>query len=58
MIPFQAPNVVAEDSQGFDVKPQDSFGFKVKESVDKDKNEMTQVFIYKDFFFFFFFAYL
>ncbi|XP_056844252.1 uncharacterized protein LOC130496296 [Raphanus sativus] len=38
----EAPNVVAEDSQGFDVKPQDSFGFKVKESVDKDKNEMTQ----------------
>lgn len=38
--PFQAPEVVAKDFQGFNVKPIDSFGF--KESVDK--NEMTQVF--------------
>ncbi|KAG2329522.1 hypothetical protein Bca4012_020923 [Brassica carinata] len=36
----EAPNVVAKDCQGFSVEPVDSFGF--KESVDKDKNEMTQ----------------
>ncbi|CAF2110606.1 hypothetical protein HID58_081809 [Brassica napus] len=34
----EAPNVVAKEFQGFNVKPLDSFGF--KKSVDKD--EMTQ----------------
>lgn len=36
----EAPNVVAKDCQGFNVKPVDSFGF--KEPEDKDTTEMTQ----------------
>ncbi|XP_013629213.1 PREDICTED: uncharacterized protein LOC106335280 [Brassica oleracea var. oleracea] len=36
----EAPNVVAKDCQGFNVKPLDIFG--LKEPVDKDTTEMTQ----------------